>query len=67
MPNEIQPTHPDRDPTDAEQRHPPTAFWRRLLSGAWHHLRQWSESTGATLERAEKRVMENFRVPPGGG
>jgi hypothetical protein len=67
MPNEIQPTHPDRDATDPEQHRASTALWRRLLSGAWRHLRQWSESTGAALERAEKRIMENFRVPPNGG
>lgn len=66
MPHETQPTHPDLDAIDSAQHHPPAAIWRRLLSGAWRLLCKWSESTGATMERAEKHIMENFRVPPGG-
>lgn len=67
MSNETQPANPNPDAIDSEQHRPPTAIWRRLLYGAWHLLRKWSESTGSALERAEKRIMENFRVPPNGG
>ena len=30
-------------------------------------LRQWLAAIRSALERAEKRITENFRVPPGGG
>lgn len=67
MTHEPQPTQPDRNAADSAQHHPPAAAWRRLLSGAWHLFGKWSERIGSAMERAEKRIMENFRVPPGGG
>lgn len=67
MTHKTQPAHPDPDAVDSAQHHPPVAAWRRLLRGAWHLLCKWSESIGPAMERAEKRIMENFRVPPGGG
>ena len=30
-------------------------------------LQAWKERISNLLERAEKRITENFRVPPGGG
>jgi hypothetical protein len=30
-------------------------------------IRNWMEATAAALARAERRIMENFRAPPGGG
>lgn len=29
-------------------------------------LRRWAEAAGATAARAQRRITENFRVPPGG-
>ena len=30
-------------------------------------IQAWMERAGAAMVRAEVRIMENFRVPPGGG
>ncbi|MGE8318375.1 MAG: hypothetical protein ACN6O3_06470 [Comamonas sp.] len=30
-------------------------------------LRRWLRNVAALLDRAEQRITENFRVPPGGG
>ncbi|WP_353236258.1 hypothetical protein [Diaphorobacter ruginosibacter] len=39
----------------------------RARSGWSSRFRSWMESAGQALERAEKRITDNFRVPPNGG
>jgi hypothetical protein len=30
-------------------------------------FQRWLESVGAAMERAEQRITDDFKVPPGGG
>ncbi len=58
MPNQTYPTQPIDHPGNAEVD-------PKVKAGG--RLRAWWESAVRVLERAEKSITENFRVPPNGG
>lgn len=64
---------PERTPDDCSACRPPGAMSPRV-AGVGRRLRRlrclglrWLRTLGAALARAEKRITENFRVPPHGG
>lgn len=50
----------DQKTPDAQPEQVKTIRWRERLTN-------WLQKARHALERAEKRISENFRVPPGGG
>ncbi|ADV00088.1 hypothetical protein HF896_10990 [Alicycliphilus denitrificans] len=59
MPDETKPT--------TTQDGPPQGVPAAARSREGGRIRQWLERVGLALERAEKRIMDGFRVPPHGG
>lgn len=56
---------PNPSPAEEEiaENQVPHTDQRRVFSS----LKKWLERLEDLLERAEKRISENFRVPPNGG
>lgn len=67
MSHASQPTPSEPDAQDTVQQPAPSAFWRQVFQRTWRRLGLWGEIAGAALKRAERRIQENFRVPPNGG
>lgn len=67
MSNEIHPTPPTGHPGDAVQQH----LLQAAKNAGWlktsNLFRKCFERTGFALKRAEKQIMDNFKVPPNGG
>lgn len=68
MSNEIHPTAP-RDPAinPAADVPPQGIHLGAEPQKANRLIRRWLMRAASALERAERRIIENFRVPPGGG
>jgi hypothetical protein len=69
MSNEIRPktTEPNGNSSNAQQTYSALAAKNGAFLRAKNLFRKRLEIVGSALERAEKRIMENFRVPPNGG
>ena len=67
MSHATQPQPPYPDAQDTGQPPAPSAVGRPMFQRAWHRLCLWGEIASSALERAERRIQENFRVPPNGG
>lgn len=63
MNNEIQSTWPGDGPrgTPAQPEPPATGQGARTIWGTW------ARAVGAALSRAERHIVDTFKVPPGAG
>jgi hypothetical protein len=63
----IPPSTPQGDTSDPAQHQAPPAGPALACPNTGGPLRRWLRAMGAALARAERRLTENFRVPPHGG
>lgn len=68
MSNEIPPDYSDGKPSGLpEHQCSQVVVTTPAAHKAKDFFQKWLQAVGAGLERAEKCVVENFKVPPNGG